>query len=154
LRVCTGRLTPRKRGSRKDCGSCSLEPMRTPLIFLALAAGFVLQACSRQIEPPGTPGACYHVQPTKEGLKFNRLPSAQPSLEHCAAALEAMRIRFLNMGGNQTEIAGAYQSNFLFLVSAGIYTSTSWEGARFLALVRSGDGRLVLPGAMPMSPEP
>jgi len=52
------------------------------------------------------------------------------------------------------KIAGAYQSNFLFLVSAGIYTSTSWEGGRFLALVRSGDGRLVIPGAMPMSPEP
>ena len=94
------------------------------------------------------------MQPTKDGLKYNSLPSAQPDLEHCAAALEAMRIRFLNMGGNQTDIAGAYQGNFLFLVPAGIYTSTSWEGNRFLALVRSGDGRLVLPGAMPMTQEP
>ena len=128
--------------------------MRTLLILAALSAAAALGACSKRIEPPGTPGACYHVQPTKDGLKYNRLPSTQPDLEHCAAALEAMRIRFLNMGGNQTEIAGAYQGSFLFLVSSGIYTSTSWEGNRFLALVRSGDGRLVLPGAMPMTQEP
>jgi hypothetical protein len=89
---------------------------------------------------------------TQQGLRYNPLPSKQPDLEHCAAALEAMRIRFLNLGGNQTEIAGAYQASFLFLQSSGIYTSTSWEGNRFLALVRSGDGRLVVPGAMPMSP--
>jgi hypothetical protein len=89
---------------------------------------------------------------TKEGLRYNPLPSKQPDLEHCAAALEAMRIRFLNMGGNQTEIAGAYQASFIFLQSSCIYVSTSWEGNRFPALVRSGDGRLVVPGAMPMSP--
>ncbi len=127
--------------------------MRASLPLIALAALAALTACSKRIKPPGTPGTCYHVQPTKDGLRYNPLPSDQPDLEHCAAALEAMRIRFLNMGGNQTDIAGAYQGNFLFLVPAGIYTSTSWEGNRFLALVRSGDGRLVLPGAMPMSPE-
>lgn len=123
-----------------------------PALWL-LAAGLGLAACSKRIEPPGTPGACYHVQPTKDGLRYNRLPSAQPDLEHCAAALEAMRIRFLNMGGNQVSIAGAYQGSFLFLTPVGIYSSTSWEGNRFLALVRSGDGRLVVPGAMPMPPQ-
>jgi hypothetical protein len=126
--------------------------MRATLTLVALAALAVLPACSKRTEPPGTPGTCYHVQPTKDGLRYNPLPSSQPDLEHCAAALEAMRIRFLNMGGNQTDIAGAYQGNFLFLVPAGIYTSTSWEGNRFLALVRSGDGRLVVPGAMPYDP--
>ncbi|AWM77834.1 hypothetical protein [Phenylobacterium parvum] len=126
--------------------------MRAPITLVALVALAALSACAKRIEPPGTPGTCYHVQPTQQGLKYNPLPTAQPDLEHCAAALEAMRIRFLNMGGNQTNIAGAYQGNFLFLVPAGIYTSTSWEGNRFLALVRSGDGRLVLPGAMPMAP--
>ena len=126
--------------------------MRALMPLIALAALAALPACSKRIEPPGTPGACYHVQPTKDGLKYNPLPSSQPDLEHCAAALEAMRIRFLNMGGNQTDIAGAYQGNFLFFVPAGIYTSTSWDGNRFLALVRSGDGRLVVPGAMPMGP--
>jgi len=79
--------------------------MRASLILLALAVTVGLSACAKQAKPPGTPGTCYHVQPTKDGLKYNPLPSAQPDLEHCAAALEAMRIRFLNMGGNQTQIA-------------------------------------------------
>lgn len=129
-----------------------LSVSRLAAVLLAAAAGSVLLACSRQIEPPGSRGVCYHVQPAKDGLKYNRLPSTQPDLEHCAAALEAMRIRFLNMGGNQIRIAGAYQGNFLFLTPAGIYTSTSWEGNQFLALVRSGDGRLVLPGSQPVAP--
>ncbi|MCA3719711.1 hypothetical protein [Phenylobacterium sp.] len=133
--------------------------MRTPRRKLnwtlpALVAGLALSACAQSIEPPGDPGVCYHVQPTSDGLKYNRLPSLQPDLESCAAALEAMRVRFLSMGGNQRDIAGAYQGSFLFLVPAGIYTSTSWEGNQFLALVRSGDGRLVVPGAMPMPPRP
>ena len=72
-----------------------------------------------------------------------------PSLEVCAANLEAMRIKFLRLGGNQLEIYGAYQSNFLFLVREGVMTSTSLEGPRYVALVRTGDGRLAIPGAMP-----
>jgi hypothetical protein len=71
------------------------------------------------------------------------------SLETCAANLEAMRIKFLTMGGNQQEIVGAYQSNFLFLQKEGILTSTSLEGPRYVALVRTGDGRLAIPSAMP-----
>ena len=126
--------------------------MRLFSTLVALAIASALGACSKRTEPPGGAGVCYHVQVTKEGLRYNPLPSKQPDLEHCAAALEAMRIRFLNMGGNQTEIAGAYQASFIFLQSTGIYVSTSWEGNRFPALVRSGDGRLVVPGAMPMSP--
>ena len=53
------------------------------------------------------------------------------------------------MGGNQTEIYGAYQANFLFLTPNGVQTSTSLEGPRYTALVRTGDGRLAIPGAMP-----
>ena len=53
------------------------------------------------------------------------------------------------LGGNQTDIYGAYQSNFLFLVKEGVMTSTSLEGPRYVALVRTGDGRLAIPGAMP-----
>jgi hypothetical protein len=62
-----------------------------------------------------------------------------------------MRIKFLTMGGNQQEIYGAYQSNYLFLVKEGVMTSTSLEGPRYVALVRTGDGRLAIPGAMPQS---
>ena len=71
------------------------------------------------------------------------------SLEACAGNLEAMRVKFLRMGGNQTDIYGAYQANFLFLVREGVMTSTSLEGPRYVALVRTGDGRLAIPGAMP-----
>lgn len=82
-------------------------------------------------------------------MKFNRLVEAK-SLEVCAANLEAMRIKFLRMGGSQQEIYGAYQTNFLFLQREGVLTSTSLEGPRYVALVRTGDGRLAIPGAMPV----
>ncbi|MFD1190425.1 hypothetical protein [Phenylobacterium conjunctum] len=119
-------------------------------IALAAAALLTLTACVKQTRPPGEAGVCYHVQPQRDGsLKYNKLPSAQPDLEHCAAALEAMRMKFLALGGNQTEIYGAYQGNFLFLQREGIFTAPSLEEHRYLALVRSGDGRLVIPGAMP-----
>lgn len=123
--------------------------MRTVPLILTLAAAAALTACIQRTEPPGTPGVCYHVVPQKGGkLKYNKLVNT-PDLEHCAANLEAMRIKFLSLGGNQTEIYGAYQANFLFLTPNGVQTSTSLEGPRYTALVRTGDGRLAIPGAMP-----
>lgn len=119
-----------------------------PLLVLA-AAALALTACAKKTTPPGDAGVCYHVVPQKDGaLKYNKLVET-PSLEKCAANLEAMRIKFLQMGGNQSDIYGAYQSNFLFLVKEGVLTSTSLEGPRYVALVRTGDGRLAIPGAMP-----
>lgn len=125
--------------------------MLRPLILAALAAtALTLGACAKRTYPPGDVGVCYQVQPQKDGsLKYNRLPSKQPDLEHCAGALEAMRVRFLMMGGSQRDIVGAYQGNFLFLQREGIFTAPSLEEHRYLALVRTGDGRLAIPGAMP-----
>src|SRR5882757_2432593 len=118
-------------------------------VLIATAA---LSACAQSTEPPGDPGVCYNVVPQKGGkLKYFKLVNT-PSLETCAANLEAMRIKFLRMGGSQQEIYGAYQSNFLFLQREGVLTSTSLEGPRYVALVRTGDGRLAIPGAMPMAP--
>ena len=118
--------------------------------YLVLAAALLaLSACAKKTTPPGDAGICYHVVPQKDGtLKYNKLVGAK-SLEVCAANLEAMRIRFLRMGGSQQEIYGAYQANFLFLQKEGVLTSTSLEGPRYVALVRTGDGRLAIPGAMP-----
>ncbi|HEY3948283.1 hypothetical protein [Phenylobacterium sp.] len=125
-------------------------PLAAAILAAAILAATGLSACQKQTEPPGTTGVCYHVVPLKGGqLKYNKLVMA-PNLETCAANLEAMRIKFLKMGGSQQNIYGAYQSNFLFLQAEGVLTSTSLEGPRYVALVRTGDGRLAIPGAMPM----
>ncbi|OXE36475.1 MAG: hypothetical protein CGW95_07360 [Phenylobacterium zucineum] len=109
-----------------------------------------LSGCAAKTRPPGDPTVCYQVQPLKDGsLKYNKMPSNQKDLEHCAAALEAMRLRFLAMGGSQKMLVGAYQGNFIFLQPEGIFTAPTLESHRYLALVRTGDGRLALPGAMP-----
>lgn len=125
----------------------------SPKLILALSAAVLaLTACAKKTVPPGDAGICYHVVPQKDGsLKYNKLVQAK-SLEVCAANLEAMRIKFLTLGGNQQEIYGAYQANFLFLQKEGVFTSTSLEGPRYVALVRTGDGRLAIPGAMPQTP--
>ena len=121
-------------------------------LVVTLGCG-TLGACAKQTEPPGTTGVCYHVVPQKDGsLKYNKLVMAS-SLEACAANLEAMRIKFLRLGGSQQSLLGAYQSNFLFLQTEGVLTSTTLEGPRYVALVRTGDGRLAIPGAMPQ-PQP
>lgn len=122
--------------------------LRTALV-LGLSA-LALAACSQRTHPPGDPGVCYHVVTQPDGsLKYNRMKGSQPNLENCAAALEGMRVRFLRMGGNQRNLVGAYQGNFLFLQKEGIFTASTLEGHRYLALVRTGDGRLAIPGAMP-----
>ncbi|HZZ66858.1 MAG TPA: hypothetical protein VFE18_01675 [Phenylobacterium sp.] len=123
---------------------------RLILLAVLLAAGAAVSACEQRTEPPGDAGICYHVVPQKDGkLKYFKLVNA-PNLETCAANLEAMRIKFLRMGGSQQDIYGAYQANFLFLQQEGVFTSTSLEGPRYIALVRTGDGRLAVPGAMPI----
>ena len=121
-----------------------------PLLILAAAVvAPALAGCVKKTTPPGDPRICYHVVPQKdETLKYNKLVETD-SLEKCAANLEAMRIKFLTMGGSNSNIYGAYQSNFLFLEKEGVMTSTSLEGPRYVALVRTGDGRLAIPGAMP-----
>jgi hypothetical protein len=116
------------------------------LAFL-LAAASMLAACHPAVEPPGAAGVCYHLAALQEGQpKFNVVAQNVPDMEHCAAQLEAMRIRFLSLGGNITDIVGAYQGNFLFLGPDGVFTSDSYEGPRYPFLVHSG-GSLVPVGS-------
>jgi hypothetical protein len=123
--------------------------MSVKSVLTVTAAALALTACAKKTTPPGDAGVCYHVVPQKDqSLKYNKLVVTD-SLEKCAANLEAMRIKFLTMGGTRQEIYGAYQANFLFLQKEGVLTSTSLEGPRYVALVRTGDGRLAIPGAMP-----
>ena len=120
------------------------------LALLALAAtALALCACRAQIQPPGDVGTCYHLAAIQDAKpKFNVLAKSVPDMEHCAAALEAMRTRFLSLGSSNRDIVGAYQANFLFLGDDGVFTGTSYEGARYPFLVRSG-GQLVPVGSNP-----
>lgn len=122
------------------------------LLRSALVAGIAvlaLAACSKRTLPPGGEGICWVVSKQNGELKFNKLATNVPDLEHCAAELEAMRVRFLRMGGSVREVTGAYKGNFIFVEREGILTAPSLEQAPYLALVRTGDGRLAVPGAMP-----
>lgn len=128
----------------------------TPLARLSLlaAATLALCGCKAPVEAPADKGVCWHMAPKKEGgYAFYKLSENVPSLEYCAAALEKMRQNFVRLGGSHTQISGAYQGQFIFVQHEGIFTASSLETTPYLALVRSGDGRLVTPGAMPQ-PQP
>jgi hypothetical protein len=123
--------------------------MRRASLILGLVAAAALAGCAKRTTPPGDPGVCYHVVKNQDAsLKYNKLSENVPNLETCAANLEAMRIRFLRMGGTNQTLLGAYQGNFIFLEREGIFTSAALESNRYLALVRTGDGRLAIPGAV------
>jgi len=108
-----------------------------PLVALALAG------CTKQVEAPMDRGICWHVVPLTNGeVRFNKLSANEPSIEHCAASLEAMRQQFLGIGGNNEDITGAYQGNFLFLGRQGVFMSQQLNGARYFLLGRTNDGRL------------
>jgi hypothetical protein len=125
--------------------------MRSIAILTLAAAAGLLGACQKQLEAPSAKGVCWHLARTPDGkAKFNVLAQNQPDLEHCAAELEKMRLNFRALGDTQTEVTGAYQTQFLFLQPEGVFTSQSYDGQRYLLMVRTGDGRLAVPGAMPM----
>ncbi|HEY9236973.1 MULTISPECIES: hypothetical protein [Phenylobacterium] len=113
-----------------------------------------LGACSQKTLPPGGEGICWHVTKQDGELKYHKLATNVPDLEHCAAELEGMRVRFLRMGGTTTEVTGAYKGNFIFVDKRGIFTAPSLEEHPYLAMVRTGDGRLAVPGAMPREAAP
>lgn len=118
--------------------------MTTGVGLLAMAA------CAERIEAPYDKGVCFAVETGAEGQPptFNKVADDQPQIEHCAARLEEVRLRFLRMGGTRNEITGSYQGQYIFIDRAGVWIGKSLEGARFIALARTGDGRLAVPGAI------
>jgi outer membrane murein-binding lipoprotein Lpp len=121
---------------------------RATLPFAAVAV-LALAGCSSQIQAPTPPGVCYHLAAMVDGKpKFNVLASNVPDMEHCAAQLEAMRVRFLSLGGTHQDVIGAYQGNFLFLGDDGVFTAETYAGPRYPFLVRNGD-QLVPVGSAP-----
>ena len=125
---------------------------RALALAAALTAGLALSACEREMEAPMDRGLCSQLVFKDKKAVFNTVSKNEPTLESCAAALESMRVRFLRLGGSAETIAGAYQGQFLFLQPEGVFTSQSYNGARFLLLVRTGDGRLAKLGAGPVTP--
>ena len=114
-----------------------------------LAAAASLAGCEKQTKAPFESGVCMHVIEQPDGtLKFNPIERNVPSIELCAASLEGMRIRFMRLGSPARELTGAYQGKFIFVEKEGIYLGDTYEGARFMSLVRTGDGRLAVPGAI------
>ena len=124
--------------------------MKRIVLTAALAAStLALAACEKTVEAPLDRGVCYHMGELTDGsYKFNVVARDIDTIEKCAAQLEGMRLKFLRMGGNASEMVGAYQGSFIFLTRTGIYRSSGWKSSQYLLLVRSGDGRLVNPGAI------
>ena len=120
------------------------------------AAVLALGACDTAVKAPFDTGVCYYVVPSRDAKappKFNVVARDVPQMEYCAARLEEMRLRFLGMGGSNRDIIGAYQGQFIFIDRAGVWGGKTLTGTRYFALARSGDGRLVVPGAIERPPE-
>jgi hypothetical protein len=49
---------------------------------------------------------------------------------------------------NNASMVGAYQGSFIFIEKEGIYVGQTYDGPRYMSLVRTGDGRLAVPGAI------
>lgn len=130
--------------------------MRTPVLIAAIVAVAALGACTKQVKPPFDRGVCWAVALPEDGekgeIRFNRLSENEPQVETCAARLEAMRLRFLRMGGSQQEVVGAYQGRFIFIDRGGVYLAKTLDGVRFFALARTGDGRLAVPATIERAP--
>jgi hypothetical protein len=124
--------------------------MRQALVPLLVLGLLALPACTKQLEAPTDRGVCWHMAQLQGGkVRFNRLAVNVDTIEKCAVQLEAMRERFLALGGSNTDIIGAYQGQFLFLQPEGIFISQSLTGGRYLLLVRAGNGQLAKPGSVP-----
>jgi hypothetical protein len=113
-----------------------------------MAAGGLAGCSGSSLPAPTDPGVCWHLVRVEGEYRFNRLADAQPQLEHCAARLEDMRLRFMQLGSQQTQVVGAYQGQFIFLEREGVFIAQKLDATPYLALVRTGDGRLVVPGAI------
>src|ERR1700744_3351262 len=95
-----------------------------------------LVGCSQSIEAPGGTGLCWHMATTPDGkVKWNQLAQNQPDLEHCAAQLDQMRLRFMGLGSMQNNVTGAFQGQFLFAGPEGVDTSQTDNGFRCLRMV-------------------
>ncbi|MBU4434620.1 MAG: hypothetical protein KKC14_09430, partial [Alphaproteobacteria bacterium] len=109
--------------------------------------------CEKQIKAPFEQGVCFQVATNKDKtLRFNPVERNVQTMEQCAAILEGVRLRFIRLGSPNRTLTGAYQGSFIFVEKEGIFLGQTYDGARFMSLVRTGDGRLAVPGAVRQVP--
>lgn len=125
-------------------------PLRRAAPALALAAAaLTLAACDAGPQAPTDPGVCWQAVLKKDQEpKFNKVAENQPSIEACAARLEEVRLRFGRATGVRRDLTGAYQGRWLFVTGEAIRTAERYDGGSFVLMVRSPDGRLVVPGSV------
>jgi hypothetical protein len=128
----------------------------------ALATSLALAGCAQGPQAPADAGVCYHMVmngPGQSGgvasgkYRFFVLKRGVADLEHCAAALDGMRIRFLALGGTNHEVTGVYQGEYLFVDQRGVFSASSLQADTFPLLRRTDDGRLVPPSAPDQPPQ-
>ena len=126
---------------------------RTGVMAVLVLACSLLAGCQQEIRVPTDTGVCWHLVTLEDGkTRFNPMARGLTDIEHCAAALESMRLQFNRLGQNRDEVIGGYQGRFIWIEREGVFLSQTLNGTRFLALVRSGDGRLVTQGSMEQPP--
>ena len=124
--------------------------MRRLSVLCALGLTLAAAACDNSPKAPDEAGVCYEaILLPGNKIRYNKVAENQPNIENCAARLENMRLKFLALGGNRSEIMGAYQGQFIFVQLEGVFVGQTLTSIRYPALVRTGDGRLAIPGAMP-----
>lgn len=123
--------------------------MKRILWGLAAAAMAGLAGCGpAPLKAPNDRNVCFHVGfPKDQPPKFNLIKKDVPSLEYCAAHLDALRIKFLSLGSPRKELVGAYNGTFLWSDARGVKIGQTFEGPRIPLLTKAPDGRLVVPGA-------
>jgi hypothetical protein len=123
--------------------------MKPSLILLCASAALLAGCENNEVKAPVERARCFHAVGQGEGKppKFNQLPGFYATLEYCAAGLERVR-----RDGARQAITGAYQGKFIFVERRGLFVGESLTSPRYLALVRTSDGRLAIPGAIPQAP--
>jgi hypothetical protein len=122
---------------------------RPGFAVLAFVTSAVLGGCQKEVAAPTDAGVCWQaVTGPNRSVQFNKVSSGDATLESCAAALEAMRLRFLALGGSHQDITGVYQGTFLFLNNDGVFTAQTINGPRFFFLGLTPDGRLATASAL------
>ncbi len=134
------------------------RPVAASLRLTGLTLSAALSGCTPGVQPPTDTGVCFHMVTNGKGeaggqvsgrYRFFMVKRDVADLEHCAAALDTMRVHFLSLGGSTHDITGVYQGEYLFVGPRGVFSADSLDASPFPMLTRAPDGRLVPQGSLP-----